>query len=71
MDDVVHQQKLILNYKTDTSDSLYRSPGDEFDLEFETSFALEPDFKYYDTHEFHLLKEFQVSSFKNLFITNP
>ena len=35
MDEVVHQQKLILNYKYDTSDSLYRSPGDEFDLEFE------------------------------------
>ena len=66
MNEVVHQQKLILNYKNDTSDSHFRPPGDEFDLEFETSFALEPNFKYYDTHEFHLLKNKLTNPFSLL-----
>ena len=39
MDEDVHQQKLVLNYKNDTSDSLYMSPGDEFDLQFDTYYA--------------------------------
>ena len=56
-DEILHQQKLILNYKNDTSDSFFRSPGDEFDFQFDSYYALEPKFNYYDTHDFHILKD--------------
>ena len=56
-DETVHQQKLVLNYKNDTSDSAHNYPGEEFDFQFDSHFALEPDFKYYDTHGFHMLKD--------------
>ena len=62
-DEIIHQQKLVLNYKSDTSDSFFRSPEDEFDLQFDKYYALEPKFDYYDTHEFHILKDKVVNSF--------
>ena len=55
-DEDIQQEKLILNYKKDT-DSNFTTPGDDFDLQFDTYYALEPKFKYYDTHEFHQLKD--------------
>ena len=55
--EVSHQQKLVLNYKQDTNDSFFRSPEDEFDFQFDSYYALEPNFRYYDTHEFHALKD--------------
>ena len=54
-DETVHQMKLVLNYKNDT-ESFFRSPADEFDFQFESFYALEPKFQYYDTHDFHKLK---------------
>ena len=56
-DETIHQKKLVLNYKSDTNDSFFRSPEDEFDFQFDNFYALEPNFRYYDTHEFHILKE--------------
>jgi hypothetical protein len=61
----VTQQKLVLSYKNDT-DTSFRSPGEEFDLQFDTCYSLEPDFKYYDTHDFHSLKDKLVNPFSVL-----
>ena len=54
--EVSRQHKLVLNYKSQT-DSLFQSPGDEFDELFNEFHGLEPDFKYYDNHEFHSMKD--------------
>ena len=51
-----HQQKLVINYRSQT-DSLFKSPGDEFDDLFNEFHGLEPDFKYYDNQQFHRMKE--------------
>ena len=42
-----HQQKLVINYRSQT-DSLFKSPGDKFDDLSNEFQGLEPDFKYYD-----------------------
>ena len=68
-DEIVHQQKLVLNYKNDTSDSFFRSPEDEFGFQFDSFYALEPNFRYYDTHEFHVLKDKLTNPF-SVFHTN-
>ena len=68
-DEIIHQQKLVLNYKNETSDSSFRSPEDEFDFQFDKFYALEPKFKYYDTHEFHNLKNKITNPF-SVFHTN-
>ena len=65
-DNILHQQKLVLNYKNDSSDSNFLLPGEEFDLQFETHYALEPDFKYYDAHDFHKLKDKLTNHFSAL-----
>ena len=66
MNDQHHMEKLVLNFKSDPSDSFFISPGDEFDTQFDTSFALHPQFKYYDTHDFHILKNKVTNSFSVL-----
>ena len=43
-DEVTHQKKLILNYKKDTSDSFFTPPSDEFDLQYDNFYSLEPNF---------------------------
>ena len=53
---VSRQHKLVLNYKSQT-DSFFQSPGDEFDELFNEFHGLEPDFNYYDNHEFHSVKD--------------
>ena len=65
-DESVHQQKLVLNYKNETGDSFFRSPEDEFDFHFDSFYALEPKFRYYDTHEFHILKDKLANPFSVL-----
>ena len=51
------QHKLALNYKNiDDSDVNFTSPEDEFDSQFDAYHGLEPDFKYYDIHDFHTMK---------------
>ena len=67
LDENVHQQRLVL--KNVTSDSHYIPPGDEFDLQFDSLYALEPDFKYYNTHDFHQLKDKLINPF-SAFHTN-
>ena len=54
--EISRQHKLVLKYKSDT-DSFFRSPGEEFDELFNEFHGLEPDFKYYDNHEFHSMKD--------------
>ena len=66
MDANIHQQRLVLNYMNDSSDSHFTPPGEEFDLQFESFYSLEPDFKYYDTHEFHQLKDKLINPFSAL-----
>ena len=68
-DESLHQQKLVINYKNETSDTFFRTPEDEFDFHFDNSYALEPNFRYYDTHEFHILKDKLTNPF-SLFHTN-
>ena len=68
-DEIIHQQKLVLNYKNDTSDSYFRTPEDEFDFHFDSFYALEPNFRYYDTHDFHILKDKLTDPF-SIFHTN-
>ena len=58
----VAQKKLVLSYKNDT-DANFTTPGEEFDFQFDSCYSLEPDFKYYDTHEFHSLKDKLVNPF--------
>ena len=65
-DEIIHQQKLVLNYKNDTGDSFFRTPEEEFDFQFDSFYALEPNFRYYDTHEFHVLKDKLTNPFSVL-----
>ena len=50
-----NQQKLVINYRSQTDS--FQSPGDEFDDIYNRYHGLEPNFKYYDNHQFHTMKE--------------
>ena len=50
-----NQQKLVINYRSQTDS--FQSPGDEFDDLYNEYHGLEPDFKYYDNHQFHTMKQ--------------
>ena len=59
------QQKLVINFRSET-DSLFQSPGEEFDDLFNEFHGLEPDFKYYDNAQFHTMKEKLTNPFSIL-----
>ena len=42
---------------TQSNESTFCSPDIEFDHQVDTHYSLKPDFKYYETHEFHNLKD--------------
>ena len=47
--------KLRLNAKEIVKDN-FNPAGEEFDNQYNSQYALDPDFNYYETHEFHTLK---------------
>ena len=56
--------KLVLTQKNE-SDS-YMDYDMNFDNNFDTYHSLKPDFKYYETHEFHTMKDQKTNSFSVL-----
>ena len=52
--------KLTLSQQDDSKDTDIEA---DFDHNFDTYHSLKPDFKYYETHEFHILKEHKLNSF--------
>ena len=65
---VSNEYKLILNNpdKDHKYDDIYL---EDFDENFDLYHSLKPEFKYYETHEFHLMKEKANNSF-SIFHTN-
>ena len=65
---VSNDYKLILNYHN--TDKEYNEIYlEDFDENFELYHSLKPDFKYYETHQFHLMKD-KVNNPFSLFHTN-
>jgi len=48
--------KLRLNAKEIVKDN-FNPAGEEFDNQYNSQYKLDPDFNYYETHEFHTLKD--------------
>ena len=65
---VSNEYKLILN-RQDLGCDYNEMYLEDFDQNFETYHSLKPDFKYYETHEFHLITN-KVKNTFSLFHTN-
>ena len=65
---VSNEYKLILNHHN-TDDKCNDIYLEDFDENFDLYHSLKPDFKYYETHQFHSMKE-KVNNTFSLFHTN-